>query len=97
MSSAPIICAHLNTRWTFLCSFYSAAGGAWKSIQELRAFQLHLQRQPIDLIVFLNGLNDLTNGATAKTLYGEKIQPADGYHGQRFTKPMITAKEFLAT
>jgi len=23
-------------------------------------------------------LNDLTNGATAKTLYGEKIQPADG-------------------
>ena len=30
------------------------------------------------MIVFLNGLNDLTNGATAKTLYGEKIQPADG-------------------
>ena len=54
------------------------AAGAWKSIQELKAVEAHHQHQPFDLIVFLNGLNDLTNGATAKTLYGEKIQPADG-------------------
>ena len=68
------------------------AGGAWKSIQDLKAFQHHLQRQPIDLIVFLNGLNDLTNGATAKALYGEKVQPADGsswtplYHAHDYSQ-----------
>ncbi|MGD9064410.1 MAG: SGNH/GDSL hydrolase family protein [Desulfobacterales bacterium] len=54
------------------------AAGAWKSIQELRAVEEYHQHQPFDLIVFLNGLNDLTNGATAKTLYGEKIRPTDG-------------------
>ena len=43
-----------------------------------KAIQKHHQHERIDLIVFLNGLNDLTNGATAKTLYGEKIKPADG-------------------
>lgn len=42
------------------------------------AFEKQHQPERFDLIVFLNGLNDLTNGATAKTLYGEKIQPADG-------------------
>ena len=54
------------------------AAGAWKSIQELKAIEKYHQHERFGLIVFLNGLNDLTNGATAKTLYGEKIQTADG-------------------
>ncbi|MEX1348421.1 MAG: hypothetical protein AB1Z31_11875 [Desulfobacterales bacterium] len=40
-------------------------------------------------------MNDLTNGATAKTLYGEKHNPPMGHHGHRFTMPMITVKGFL--
>ena len=68
------------------------ASGAWKSIQELKAFQLYRKDNPPDLVVFLNGLNDLTNGATSKTLYGEKVQPADGsswsplYHAHDYTQ-----------
>lgn len=50
------------------------AAGAWKSIQELAALRLHGQTPRPDLIVFLNGLNDLTSGATVDTLFDEPAE-----------------------
>jgi hypothetical protein len=55
-----------------------AAAGAWKSIQEVRALEYHLQRLHPDVVIFLNGLNDLTSGSTSKTLYGEPTTTRDG-------------------
>src|SRR5439155_1207317 len=40
------------------------AGGAWKAIQEADALYAYGAQLEPDLIVFLDGLNDLTNGAT---------------------------------
>jgi len=54
------------------------AAGAWKSSQELRALESSIEELQPDLVVFLNGLNDLTNGSTSKTLYGEPTATADG-------------------
>lgn len=54
------------------------ATGAWKSIQEVRATELFIKKYAPNLIVFLDGLNDLTNGSTSKTLFGEKTQPLNG-------------------
>jgi len=54
------------------------AAGAWKSIQELRALQQALPALKPELVVFLNGLNDLTNGSTSRTLYGEPTETRDG-------------------
>jgi hypothetical protein len=54
------------------------AAGAWKSIQELKALKLYGPTLKPDLVIFLNGLNDLTNGATSRTLYGEPITTLDG-------------------
>lgn len=54
------------------------AAGAWKSIQEVEALENYDKKNHFDLAIFLNGLNDLTNGATSRTLYGEEIKPADG-------------------
>ena len=55
-----------------------AAAGAWKSVQEVEALRLFIDQVRPDLVVFLDGLNDLTNGATATSLFGEKIATADG-------------------
>jgi len=54
------------------------AAGAWKSVQELAALREWGTELGSDVIVLLDGLNDLSNGATSATLYGERIQPADG-------------------
>jgi GDSL-like Lipase/Acylhydrolase family len=54
------------------------AAGAWKSIQELNALELYGPTLRPDLVIFLNGLNDLTNGATSDTLYGQSVATADG-------------------
>lgn len=53
------------------------ASGAWKSLQELRALERAAALRP-DVIVFLNGLNDLTNGATSRTLFGQPVATKDG-------------------
>ncbi len=46
------------------------AAGAWKSHQDLRAMEIRLEEgDSYDLIIFLNGLNDLTGGPTFDTLY----------------------------
>lgn len=54
------------------------AAGAWKSVQELRALRAHGSGLRPDLVVFLDGLNDLTNGATARALFGERVPTRDG-------------------
>jgi hypothetical protein len=54
------------------------AAGAWKSVQELAALERHGESWQPDVVIFLNGLNDLTNGATAHTLYGQSVETKDG-------------------
>jgi hypothetical protein len=54
------------------------AASAWKSAQELAALELYGARLDPDLVIFVNGLNDLTNGATARSLYGQPVPTADG-------------------
>jgi lysophospholipase L1-like esterase len=51
---------------------------AWKSRQEVTALELFGSSMHPDLIVFLNGLNDLTVGATADSLFGEPVKTRDG-------------------
>lgn len=66
------------------------AGGAWKSIQEVKAFRMSPGAKRPDLVVFLNGLNDLTNGPTSRSLFGDTLPAADGgetdvfYHAQDY-------------
>ncbi|HBY62310.1 MAG TPA: hypothetical protein DEH78_21010 [Solibacterales bacterium] len=66
------------------------ATGAWKSEQEVLAlFPEGLSTKP-DIVLFLNGLNDLTNGANAVTRYGVQVPTKDGsrwhamYHERDF-------------
>ena len=54
------------------------ASGAWKSIQELPALATYGPGLHPDVVVLLDGLNDLTNGATSRALYGEAVATADG-------------------
>ena len=60
------------------CDIHVVAAGAWKSAQEVRALLLHFRRVEPDLVLFLNGLNDLTSGATSRALYRERTTPSDG-------------------
>jgi lysophospholipase L1-like esterase len=48
------------------------AGAAWKAVQELRGLEQQVARYAPDVIVLLDGLNDLTVGATAEALFGER-------------------------
>jgi lysophospholipase L1-like esterase len=54
------------------------ASGGWKSIQELKALQRRPGDEKPDLILFLDGLNDITNGATAELLTGQGFNGPDG-------------------
>jgi len=54
------------------------ASGAWKSLQELPALATYGPEVHPDVVVLLDGLNDLTNGATSRTLYGQPTATADG-------------------
>jgi lysophospholipase L1-like esterase len=54
------------------------AAGAWKSIQEIKALERFFQASNPDVVVFLDGLNDLTNGATSRHLYGEPFKTSNG-------------------
>ena len=69
------------------------AGGAWKSIQDVAALQHVVQSgMKPNLVVFINGLNDLTNGGTADGLYGERTSTRDGskwtplYHAHDYSR-----------
>jgi len=52
------------------------ASGAWKALQEGHAVELY--GNGADLIVMLNGLNDLTSGATSRKLFGQPVATRDG-------------------
>ena len=54
------------------------AGGAWKALQEINALNAYGAELAPDVIVFLDGLNDLTNGATSRTLFGQRVATSDG-------------------
>lgn len=54
------------------------ATGAWKSIQEVKALRLYGLSVHPDIVIFLNGLNDLTNGSNAYTLFGTPTKTLDG-------------------
>lgn len=59
------------------------AAGGWKSSQELEAVRrFGLPARP-DVVLFLDGLNDLTNGSNARVVYGEPTKTLDGspWHG----------------
>ena len=54
------------------------AAGAWKSLQELPALATYGPELHPDVVVVIDGLNDLTKGATARALYGQAVPTADG-------------------
>jgi len=54
------------------------AAGAWKSLQELPALATYGPEVHPGVVVLIDGLNDLTNGATSRTLYGQVVATADG-------------------
>ena len=54
------------------------AAGAWKAGQEARALVMYEPTIRPDLVVFVNGLNDLTVGSRASTVFGEKTPTRDG-------------------
>ncbi len=54
------------------------AAGAWKATQEGRALTMYGPSLRPDLIVFLNGLNDLTVGARSRALFGAETPTRDG-------------------
>ncbi len=59
------------------------AAGGWKSGQELEALRrFGLPARP-DVVLFLDGLNDLTNGSNARVVYGQPTRTLDGspWHG----------------
>lgn len=60
------------------CDVHVVAAGAWKSVQEVKALMLHFPTIEPDLVIFLNGLNDLTSGATSRALYRERTATSDG-------------------
>jgi lysophospholipase L1-like esterase len=47
------------------------AAGAWRSSQEIAALEWHGKDIKPDLIMMIDGLNDITNGITATTRWGE--------------------------
>lgn len=71
------------------------AAGAWKSLQEIRALGRNLEELKPDLVIFLNGLNDLTNGSTSRTLYGQPTTTHDGspwtivYHSHDYEQRVL--------
>jgi hypothetical protein len=85
------------------------SSGAWKSVQEVHALEFHLQRLQPDLVVFLDGLNDLTSGSTYQALFAEETPTHDGspwhvlYHAHDYAlrvsyylKNMTIAREMTA-
>jgi hypothetical protein len=63
-----------------------AAAGAWKSSQELAALELHGPKVQPNIIILLNGLNDITIGATADALFGESVPGVGTAHAHDYEK-----------
>ncbi len=60
------------------------ASGAWKASQELVALQQHAPLAKPNLVIFLNGLNDLTAGARYDTHFGVHVETLDGSTWDKF-------------
>lgn len=79
------------------------AAGAWKSIQELNALRDSIKEIRPELVVFLNGLNDLTNGSTSRTLFGEETPTSDGspwtvlYHAHDYEQRVTDYLDHMAS
>jgi lysophospholipase L1-like esterase len=54
------------------------ASGAWKALQEGVAVEQYGDSLAPDVVVLLNGLNDLTVGSTARRLFGQETPTRDG-------------------
>lgn len=54
------------------------ATGAWKSEQEILALEAKGLATRPEIVLFLNGLNDVTNGSNARVRYGVETKPLDG-------------------
>ena len=54
------------------------AAGAWKALQEGYAVERYGSSLAPHLIVLLNGLNDLTSGATSRKLFAQPTETRDG-------------------
>ncbi|MCZ6856146.1 MAG: SGNH/GDSL hydrolase family protein [Gammaproteobacteria bacterium] len=62
-----------------ICEIDVFATSGWKSIQEIRALELYCATHANpDLIIFIDGLNDLTNGANASSLHSQRTITKDG-------------------
>ena len=78
------------------------ASGAWKSKQEVAALEQYLKDENPDLVVFLDGFNDLTGGASARHLYGEPFQSPNGeivdplYHSHDYQQRVATYLDNMA-
>jgi hypothetical protein len=90
-----VISRELEEQHVTPTDIHDIAAGAWKSIQELKALHLWGREYGPDLVIFLNGLNDVTNGATSKSLYGEPVAPKDGsgwtplYHAHDYDQRVV--------
>ena len=54
------------------------AARAWKSSQEIEALKQAIKEQHYDVVLILDGLNDVICGTTAEARYGEKVAIPDG-------------------
>jgi len=54
------------------------SAGGWKSVQEVRALESRGLDTAPDVVLFLDGLNDLTLGSRARDLFGERTATRDG-------------------
>ena len=68
---------------------------AWKSSQELVALAFRTEQLKPDWVIAIDGLNDVTNGSTAASLYGAKTETLDGsewstmYHAHDYRERVI--------
>ena len=77
------------------------ASRAWKAVQEGHIVQQHDGRLDADLVVMLNGLNDLTSGATAQKVFGQEVATRDGspwtpeYHAHDYEERVVAYLEIM--
>ncbi len=78
-----------------------AAAAAWKSVQEVAWLQEYVADVRPDLVVFLDGLNDLTNGARSDTIFSQPVPTRDGrpfdlqYHEHDYAQRVTDYLELL--
>jgi len=75
---------------------------AWKSSQEVAALARRTDSLDLDWVIALDGLNDVTNGSTAESLYSQKSETRDGspwtleYHAHDFLERAVAYSKNIA-